>query len=115
MLLDARKCLEDVRYRAAAILQLQAGRTFGEFQSDISFAWAVERAFSVIGEAIRRLEKIDPTLTAEIPNYRQIISFRHVLVHGYDIVDLDVVWKVICDDVPGLLKAVDALLIAQDE
>ena len=107
---DARKCLEEIQYRAAGIRSLQAGRTFAEFQSDIAFCWAVERAFEVIGEAIGRLRKVDPALAEQIPDSRSIVSFRNLLIHGYDSVDQAVVWRLIHHDLPILSEAVDRLV-----
>jgi hypothetical protein len=38
-------------------------------------------AFEILGEALKRLQKSDPTLANQIPEHRQIISFRNVLIH----------------------------------
>jgi uncharacterized protein with HEPN domain len=35
---------------------------------------------------------------------------RHHLVHGYDRVQIDIVWDVIENDVPALLEALEPLL-----
>ena len=42
-----------------------------------------------------RLSKAAPELTDQFPERRQIIAFRNILVHGYDIVDDAVVWDII--------------------
>ena len=39
-----------------------------------------------------------------------IIGFRNRVIHGYDLVDHEVVWSIIRDRVPPLLRTVDALL-----
>ena len=48
----------------------------------------------------------------EIPirKYRQIIDFRNVLSHGYDLVDHRLVWSTIDEEIPVLLTEVEALL-----
>ena len=75
-----------------------------------SFDRAVERKFEIIGEAFNRLDKSDPTIAAQIPQHRQIISFRNVLIHGYDILDEAIVWQIIQADLPILKQTVEALL-----
>ncbi len=47
---------------------------------------------------------------ARIDDYRQIIAFRNVLIHGYDLVDHALVWSTIESQIPTLLRDVEALL-----
>ena len=42
-----------------------------------------------------------------------MIGFRHVLVHGYDSLDPDMVWNVIETKIALLLKQAKALLIEE--
>ncbi len=71
---------------------------------------AVERNFEIIGEAVRRLEKLDPDTANRIADYRRIIAFRNVLIHGYDVIDPAIVWSAVNDDIEPLLVAVTRLL-----
>jgi uncharacterized protein with HEPN domain len=48
---------------------------------------AVERKFEIIGEALNQVWKLDPELAARIPDIREIIAFRNVLIHGYATID----------------------------
>jgi uncharacterized protein with HEPN domain len=70
----------------------------------------VERNFEIIGEAVGRLAKVDPAIAARIGDYQQIISFRNVLIHGYDLIDEAQVWDVICLNLPSLEDDVKAIL-----
>ena len=70
----------------------------------------MERNFEIIGEAMRRLEKNYPDTFACIADYRRIIAFRNVLIHGYDVIDPAIVWSAIADDLAPLLRDVQALL-----
>jgi len=71
---------------------------------------AVERKFEIIGEALAQLAKHDPTLATRIPDLRDIIAFRNVLIHGYAVVEHARVWRIIESSLPGLRAAVSALL-----
>ena len=81
-----------------------------QFKQDRLLRQAVERNFEIIGEALRRLEKDDPHTAARIADYRRIIAFRNVLIHGYDGIDPAIVWSAVTDDLAPLLRDVQALL-----
>jgi len=71
---------------------------------------AVERQFSIIGEALSRLDKDSPDVAAAIPDDGRIIAFRNILIHGYAAVDDRIVWGVIENHLASLRNAVDAQL-----
>ncbi len=56
----------------------------------------------------------DPRVAAQIGNYTQIISFRNLLIHGYDLIDDQQVWQVIQNDLRVLIAAVEGLLAERD-
>lgn len=95
MQLEAKKCLEDARQAAELILQFTTGKSFADYDSDALLRSAVERQFEIIGEAVNRLSRIDPTIVAALPDTPRIVAFRNILIHGYDVVDNHVVWDVI--------------------
>ena len=70
----------------------------------------MERQFEIIGEALNRLAKADPAAASRIGDYQQIIAFRNVLIHGYDIIDDQVVWEAVQGNLPTLQDKVQALL-----
>ena len=109
---DPRKSLEDMRRAAEFLLKVTSGRNLDEYRTDEVLRTLVERKFEIIGEALNRLSKADPALAAQIPEQRQIISFRNMLIHGYDIIDEQVVWKIIQIDLPILKQRVEAMLAA---
>ena len=59
---------------------------------------------------MRHLEKDDPDTVARIADYRRIIAFLNVLIHGYDVIDPAIVWSAITDGLAPLLRDVQALL-----
>ena len=96
------KLLDDMRRAAEFLLTVTAGRTVDDYRADEVLRTLVERKFEIIGEALNRLAKAAPGLVAQIPDHRQIISFRNILIHGYDVVDEEVVWKIVRQDLPIL-------------
>jgi uncharacterized protein with HEPN domain len=104
------KLLEDIRDAAAFVLQATASKTLADYRSDRLLRQAVERNFEIIGEAVGRLAKVDPATAAKIDKYQQIISFRNLLIHGYDLIDEVQVWEVIQTSLPTLETEVAAIL-----
>jgi uncharacterized protein with HEPN domain len=70
----------------------------------------VERKFEIMGEAINRIKRDEPSLLSRIRKYRDNIAFRNILVHGYDSIDDRIVWGVIEEDLNDLVEDVDKLL-----
>jgi len=57
-------------------------KDFREFEKDLKTKRAIERNIEIIGEAIHRILKIDPTIRIE--NARKIVDTRNRIIHGYD-------------------------------
>ena len=87
-----------------------SGKTFDAYADDPMLQSAVERQFAIIGEAMTHLARIDLTVAEGISNYRRIIAFRNVLIHGYTDVDDLLVWDVLVTSLPILVREVAALL-----
>ncbi len=110
MRLESLKLLEDSRQAAGMIRQFTVDRTLDDYSSDAMLRSAVERRFEIIGEALNRLAKSDPAAASRLGDYQQIIAFRNVLIHGYDIIDDQVVWEAVQGNLPTLQDKVQALL-----
>jgi uncharacterized protein with HEPN domain len=106
----APKLLADIHDAASFILKLTGGKTLEDYRDDRAIRQAVERNFEIIGEAVNRLTRIDPSIAAGISSTSQIIAFRNVLIHGYDLIDVKEVWKVITNSLPTLLAETGGLL-----
>jgi uncharacterized protein with HEPN domain len=107
---DARAYLWDVKNAADAILRFIAGLDVETYARTEVVYSAVERKFEIIGEALAQLWKLDPGLAGRIPEIRDIIAFRNVLIHGYAVIEHDRVWHIAEASLPGLHRAVAALL-----
>ena len=107
---EPRTYLWDARRAGEAVLRYVRGRTFDDYRTDDYFRSAVERQLQNLGEAIAQLARLDAETAARIPDMRRIVAFRNVLVHGYAVLDHDVVWNVIHEHLPDLVSALDALL-----
>jgi uncharacterized protein with HEPN domain len=110
MRLEAQKLLEDVRRAGELIAGFVATKELADYAADPLLRSAVERQFEVIGEALHRLAGSDPHVAEQITHTSRIIAFRNILIHGYDLVDHEVVWDVVETHLPLLRQEVQALL-----
>ena len=110
MKLEARKYLYDVQRGAGLLREFTDGKTFADYEGDAMLRSAVERQFEVIGEAMAQLARTDESLADRISQYQRIVAFRNVLIHGYADVDDRLVWDVINNNLPTLIREVEALL-----
>ena len=104
------KLLADIRDAAAFVRQATQDKTLADYRADRLLRQAVERNFEIIGEAVGRLARVDAETATRIGDHAEIISFRNILIHGYDLVDDALVWQVITANLPTLEAEVAALI-----
>ena len=104
------KLLEDIRDAASFVLEVTASQSLEAYCDNRLLRQAVERNFEIIGEALNRLARLDPQTAARVGEVPRIIAFRNILIHGYDVLDHEVIWNVIQNDLPPLLQRVTILL-----
>jgi uncharacterized protein with HEPN domain len=112
---EARERLRHVLDAGATIRDAVTGKSFEQYQRDKLLKLAVERAFTIIGEALREAVRVQPDLAARITGHRRIIDFRNVLVHDYATVYDEGVWRIIEHHLPILLDETRTLLASPDE
>jgi uncharacterized protein with HEPN domain len=87
---------------------LEGRRIFEEYTANKTKRRAVEREIEIIGEAMSKLLKIDPTIS--ISHARTIVNLRNKVIHAYDSVDDILIWKIVNKDLPLLLIESNTLL-----
>lgn len=107
---EARKYLYDIGEPCRKLEQFTQGRSLADYVADELLQSAVERQFEVIGEALNRLDKADSQLAQSIPDFRRIIAFRNILIHGYATIRHDTVWGVVESDLSVLSRHIKNLL-----
>ena len=111
---ETAKLLWDAREACRLVLEFSTGRTLDDYEESALLRSAVERQLEIVGEALRRLSRMDPETAARIPELESVVGFRNVLAHGYDAVSDRVAWDVVRNDVPAavLIPHVLAMFIA---
>ncbi|MFA9193459.1 HepT-like ribonuclease domain-containing protein [Flavobacterium sp. FBOR7N2.3] len=71
---------------------------------------AVERNLEIIGEAINRILKSDPTFEQKITNAKAIIGLRNQVIHAYDNISDESIWSILINHLPKLKTEIEILI-----
>ena len=102
LLYDINDCIESIDEH------LNFTRDFNSFMQNKTQRRAVERELEIIGEAVGRLLKIEPSV--KISYARIIVDLRNKVIHAYDSVDYNIIWRVIIKNIPTLKAEIADLL-----
>ena len=83
--------------------------SFEKFEEGELFYDAIIRNFEIIGEAASKLSEEFLTEHPNLP-IKEAIRMRNALIHGYDQIKPEVVWKTIKEDLPQLRAQVKEIL-----
>ncbi|HQV92896.1 MAG TPA: DUF86 domain-containing protein [Anaerolineales bacterium] len=99
----------DMMESAQAILGYMAGKTWVEFSKDALLQDAVVRRLEIIGEAAGRVSAETQKKYSYIP-WMAMRGTRNRVIHGYDSVQLDIIWDIVQDDLPGLISELKKII-----
>lgn len=83
------------------------------FERDMMRKCVVERKVEIMGEAINRIRKSDPSVV--IPNARAIIDTRNRIIHSYDNVVPEFLWSLLTRHIPELKKDIERIIVEYEE
>ena len=95
--------LHDMLDFARKAVRFCQGKSQLDLEQDEVLQLAVARAIELIGEAASRVPLDVRKQHAVIP-WPDIIATRNRLIHGYDRVDLGIVWATVEVDLPPLIE-----------
>jgi len=91
--------LTDIAEAIDAAQSFVVGMDTIQFRADRRTVYAVTHALEIVGEAARRIPEPVRVRYPAVP-WRLMSGMRDRLIHGYDTVDLDVLWKTVTEDLP---------------
>jgi len=94
---------------AREAVQMAAGRRRNDLKQDRMLELALVRLVEIVGEAATRVSEEGQQRFPSIP-WLQVRGLPNRLVHGYDKVDLDILWDIIQDDLPPLIAELQRVL-----
>ncbi|MBI3580017.1 MAG: DUF86 domain-containing protein [Ignavibacteriales bacterium] len=78
------------------------GKTRADLDIEEQLSLALARLIEIIGEAAAKVSQEIQKRHSSIP-WKEMIGTRHRLIHGYEAVNLDVVWQIVSSDLPLLI------------
>lgn len=88
--------------------EMARGRKRSDLESDRMLQLALTRLVEIVGEATSRVSISTREKHPEIP-WSDIVGMRNRLIHGYDVVDLDLLWDTVETDLPSLIAQLEAI------
>jgi uncharacterized protein with HEPN domain len=85
------------------------GKNRTDLDTDRKLNLALVRLLEIVGEAASRTTKEDREAYPEIP-WPKIVGLRNRLIYGYDLVDFDVLWQILNNDLPPLIAKLEEIL-----
>ena len=104
---DVQKYIFDVMEAINNLESFTANITLDRLE-EIELKWAVERGISIIGEALFKANKIEKDLA--ISNLKNIIGTRHIVIHDYDMIEVERLFITIKKYIPILKEEVAKIL-----
>lgn len=88
---------------AEKLMGYSAGQTYESFSENTMLVEACVFNLSQMGELCRIIDESFEKNHSEIP-WRQMNGLRNRIVHDYEGVNLKLVWEILSNDIPDLLK-----------
>lgn len=86
-----------------------AGKAPEDLSKERMLELALIRLVEIVGEAASRVSQTGQAKSPDIP-WREVIGMRNRLIHGYDSVDLNVLWDTVELDLPPLITQLEKIL-----
>jgi uncharacterized protein with HEPN domain len=96
----------DYSRKAVAMVE---GRAEEDLTTDEMLCLALTRVVEIIGEAATRVSQAGQQRHTHVP-WSQIIGLRNRLVHGYDAVDMEILWDIVQQDLPPLIESLEKIV-----
>lgn len=100
--------LGDLVTACSRVIDYTRGLSRADFDRSHQLLSACCYQIAVIGEAVKRLSVATRGEHPEVP-WRDIAGMRDRLIHGYDSVDTDELWKTSTEDIPVLMEQVQKI------
>jgi len=94
---------------ANKIMKFIKDRSRSDLDNDEMLILAILKLIEIIGEAASSVTFEIKEKHDEIP-WRQIISVRNRLIHGYFDINHDILWEIVIKDLPPLIKNLEIIL-----
>lgn len=100
--------LSHIESAALECLEFVANLSLADFLRDRKTQAAVVWQICVIGEAVGR---VDERVRGQAPEveWRNMVGMRNILIHQYDEINYNLVWRTVSDKLPPLIASIRRL------
>ena len=102
--------IEEILGAISEINSFLKNMDFETYLNDSKTKSAVERKLMIIGEAMNQMHELNPQVENKITDFRKIIAFRNIIVHGYFGIDDQLVWDILQKKLSRLEEEMRALI-----
>ena len=106
--------LLDMLVAAHKALAFAAELTYSQFVRSELHQNAILKVLEIVGEAASRVSDDTRQAHPDI-SWQQIVGLRNRIVHACFEIDLDVVWRIVQEDLPGLIAQLEPLVPPESE
>lgn len=106
---DPSVALRHMLDHASEAIGLLVGKSRAELDDDRLLQLGLTRLVEILGEAATRVPREVQDRLPALP-WREMVSVRNRLIHGYDMVDLDILWEIVTTDLPALVAELERAL-----
>jgi uncharacterized protein with HEPN domain len=107
---DDRITLRQMLDHAREALNLVQGVKREDLNKQRVTSLALVQLCQIVGEAAARVTSETQIRYPEIP-WKKIIGLRNRLIHGYDVIDYDIFWRILTADLPALVPALEKIIL----
>ncbi len=79
-----------------------------DLDSNRMLSLSLTRLLEIIGEAASRVSRGFREAHPEVA-WAEIVGLRNRLIHGYDVVDFDILWQIVGSDLPSLVLVLERI------
>lgn len=107
---DDRISLQQMLDHAREAHALVRSRQRAELDQERVLTLALVQLLQIVGESANRVTSQRQSQHPEIP-WAEIIALRNRLIHGYDTIDLDILWQILTSDLPPLIQSLEQIIV----
>lgn len=106
---DPMVAVQQMRDHGREAMELSGGRSRVDLDLDRTFELALTGLMEILGEAARRVPREFRARYAHVP-WQDTADLRNVLIHNYDTVDFDELWRIVQEYLPPLVEQLQAII-----
>jgi uncharacterized protein with HEPN domain len=105
--------MKHMRDHAREAVEMLGDRTLEQFRNDRVLQLALVQLVEIVGEAASRVSQATRDLHPSIP-WQLAADMRNKLIHGYDVIEFEIVFDTVRNDLPTIVTSLDPAIAAME-